>query len=121
MQYFNSSSTLSEHKLIYRRLAMLNHPDMGGNPEIMKRINIEYDKIKRECQKIEALFKNIEIGDIIVVNKSHSIIIAVSKNTFTAKSKVTQRHALFSRSTGVCINNPKFKASIIPKTNNYAY
>ncbi len=47
MQYFNTSSSFSEQKLIYRRLAMLNHPDMGGNPEVMKKINIEYDKLKK--------------------------------------------------------------------------
>ena len=120
MQYFNTTSTKSEQKLIYRRLAMLNHPDMGGNPEVMKRINIEYDQIKNKNHKSTSLFENICIGDSIVVNKSNSIVVAVSKNTFTAKSEYTQRHALFSKSTGICINNPKFKA-IIPKQNRYAF
>jgi len=119
MQYFNTTSTKSEQKLIYRRLAMLNHPDMGGNPEVMKRINIEYEQIKNEIQEA-SLFENICIGDSIIVNKSNSIVVAVSKNTFTAKSEYTQRHALFSKSTGISINNPKFKA-VIPKQNRYAY
>ena len=120
MQYFNSLSTLSEQKLIYRRLAMLNHPDMGGNPEIMKKINMEYVELKRQfSEKINA-FENICVGDIIIINNSTSTIVSASNNTFTAKSEYTQRHAVFSKKTGICIHNPKFKASI-PKKISDAY
>ena len=35
--------TLEELKAMYRKLAMLHHPDRGGNAEIMKEVNGEYD------------------------------------------------------------------------------
>lgn len=42
MKYFTSCRTLDELKKEYRRLAMLNHPDHGGNNETMAAINNEY-------------------------------------------------------------------------------
>ena len=35
--------TLEELKTMYRKLAIENHPDKGGNAETMKEINNEYD------------------------------------------------------------------------------
>lgn len=114
MDYFNKDLTFSEARLIYRRLAMLHHPDMGGNREVMTRINIEFDKIKKQLTGKESTFDKIKKGDNIIINRSVSLVIAVTKSTFTAKSEVTQRYAVFSKKTGICINNPKFKA-IMPK------
>ncbi|MFK5857073.1 MAG: hypothetical protein QM503_13155 [Bacteroidota bacterium] len=119
MQYFNTSSDINEHRLIYRRLAMLNHPDMGGNPEVMKRINIEYDEIKRQYSITNIVFEYLCVGDTIVINKSLSTVTAISSKTFTARSEYSQRYAVFSKSTGICIDNPKFKA-IVPNELNYA-
>lgn len=42
MRYFNNINDLNELKAAYRKLAMANHPDRGGDPEIMKAINAEY-------------------------------------------------------------------------------
>jgi hypothetical protein len=52
---------LEELKTMYRKLAMANHPDRGGNGEDMKTVNTEYDylfpiykslsKILTKCQK----------------------------------------------------------------------
>jgi len=97
---------------------MLNHPDMGGNPEVMKKINIEYDKVKKQFLDKYGNFENINVGETVIINESISTVIAVSKNTFTAKSEYTQRLAVFSKSTGICINNPKFKANIPKKISN---
>lgn len=44
MKYFQNCSTIEELKKEYRRLALINHPDNGGNPETMKTINAEYEK-----------------------------------------------------------------------------
>lgn len=41
--YFTNCKTLEELKKAYRIAAMANHPDRGGDPEIMKQINTEYD------------------------------------------------------------------------------
>lgn len=43
MKYFTNINSLDELKKEYRRLVMLNHPDRGGDVEIMKAINNEYD------------------------------------------------------------------------------
>lgn len=45
MKYFTNCTTLDELKKEYRRLAMLNHPDRGGDEETMKAINNEYDAV----------------------------------------------------------------------------
>lgn len=41
--YFKNVTTLDELKKEYRRLAMLHHPDRGGDLETMKAINAEHD------------------------------------------------------------------------------
>lgn len=43
MKYFTNCKTLDELKAEYRRLAMANHPDRGGDVETMKQINADHD------------------------------------------------------------------------------
>lgn len=50
MKYFNNCKTLEELKKEFRRLAMLHHPDRGGDAETMKQINAEYDIIFPELK-----------------------------------------------------------------------
>lgn len=54
MKYFSGITNLEELKKTYRRLAMENHPDRGGDTETMKAINAEYEaafnRIKRGGQ-----------------------------------------------------------------------
>jgi hypothetical protein len=42
-RYFENCKDLDEVKKEYRRLAKANHPDIGGDSEIMKQINSGYD------------------------------------------------------------------------------
>lgn len=51
MKYFNGVSSLDELKKEYRRLSMLNHPDRGGDIEIMKAINAEHDELFEMLKK----------------------------------------------------------------------
>lgn len=44
-QYFENVKTLNDLKAEYRRLAMANHPDLGGSTAIMQQINAEYDRL----------------------------------------------------------------------------
>ncbi|MDD6648284.1 MAG: molecular chaperone DnaJ [Firmicutes bacterium] len=43
MKYFANIKTLEELKKEYKKLALENHPDRGGDVEVMKAINAEYD------------------------------------------------------------------------------
>ena len=45
MKYFTNCTTLDELKKEFRRLAMLHHPDHGGDVDTMKAINAEYDAV----------------------------------------------------------------------------
>lgn len=55
MKYFTNPRTLEELKKQYKKLAFENHPDRGGNAEIMKKINVEYDEL---FQKLKNVHKN---------------------------------------------------------------
>lgn len=52
MKYFQNCSTIEELKKEYRRLALINHPDNGGNPETMKTINAEYETVFNRLKDI---------------------------------------------------------------------
>ena len=43
MKHFTNCKTLEELKKAYREAALKNHPDRGGDAEIMKEINTEYE------------------------------------------------------------------------------
>lgn len=45
MKWFNNPQTLEELKKQYKKLALANHPDRGGNTQNMQDINSEYDKL----------------------------------------------------------------------------
>lgn len=45
MRYFTGIQTLTELKVLYKKLAFVHHPDRGGNLETMKHINNEYDQL----------------------------------------------------------------------------
>lgn len=41
---FNNCTSIEEAKTAYRELSKKNHPDAGGSDEMMKQINIEYER-----------------------------------------------------------------------------
>lgn len=43
MKYFKNVTDLESLKKEYKKLARINHPDMGGDEEVMKAINAEFD------------------------------------------------------------------------------
>ena len=45
MTYFKNITSLEDLKVQYKALAKIHHPDLGGDLEIMKAINNEYESI----------------------------------------------------------------------------
>lgn len=49
MSYFSHCSTVEEIKVAYKKLAIENHPDRGGDLEVMKAINNAYETALKAC------------------------------------------------------------------------
>ena len=47
--YFEHLKTVEEIKMRYRNLAKDNHPDLGGDADIMKEINAQYQAALKSC------------------------------------------------------------------------
>lgn len=52
MKYFTNCKTLEELKKAYRKAAIENHPDRGGDENTMKEINAEYEKMFNKLKDI---------------------------------------------------------------------
>ncbi|MEJ2682494.1 MAG: J domain-containing protein [Gammaproteobacteria bacterium] len=48
-QYFKGITTVEAIKRHYRNLARENHPDLGGNVEVMQEINRQYQEALKRC------------------------------------------------------------------------
>lgn len=58
--YFNKVRTLEELRKEYKRLAKIYHPDCGGDAEIFKAIQSEYEKRFEELEKTTANTSNAQ-------------------------------------------------------------
>lgn len=61
--YFQNINSVEELKKAYRKLAFRYHPDRGGDTEIMKAVNAEY----------EALFKKLNVKDEATGKSKHNL------------------------------------------------
>jgi hypothetical protein len=43
MKYFSKAKSIEEAKILYKKLALENHPDKGGETETMQEINAEFE------------------------------------------------------------------------------
>lgn len=50
MKYFKDLNSMEAVKKTYRKLAMKHHPDRGGNEEIFKAINNEYEQAMEQAK-----------------------------------------------------------------------
>lgn len=48
-QFFGACRSLDDVKKRYKELAMLHHPDRGGDTAIMQQINLEYESIVKDA------------------------------------------------------------------------
>ena len=117
MKYFNNPETLEELKKQYKKLAMENHPDRGGNTEKMKAINGEYDELFKILKNVHKSaegktytaensetpeeFKNI-IEKIIIFEGIEIEIIGswiwITGNTYQYKENLKELNFRFSNS-----------------------
>ena len=47
MKWFTNVKTLDELRALYRKLALLHHPDRGGSTSDMQEINAEYENLSK--------------------------------------------------------------------------
>ncbi len=97
-------------RLNYKRLAVMYHPDRGGNEAIMREINQEYEIVKKKLRKIKHGLREIEVGDTVVVNGTECEVKAVFAETFLAQAKGRIRMAVFDKNTGWDVHSKKYKA-----------
>ena len=50
MKYFKDLNSMEAVKKQYRKLAMKYHPDRGGNEEVFKQINNEYEEAMEQAR-----------------------------------------------------------------------
>lgn len=54
MKFYENCRNLDELKAEYKRLAKMYHPDLGGDEEIMKQVNAQYDELSQKLPKVNA-------------------------------------------------------------------
>jgi len=99
-------------RLNYKRLAVLYHPDMGGNEEVMREINQEYELVKKQLQKYRKGLGDLKIGDRVLVNGTECTVTAVFEKTFIAKARGRHRLAVFEKKTGCSVYDKKYIARL---------
>lgn len=63
MKHFKNISSLAELIKEYRKLALANHPDKGGNTEVMQEINVEFDVLFKIWQNEPSKETEVETGE----------------------------------------------------------
>lgn len=79
--FFSGCQTLNDVKQEFRKLALANHPDKGGDAEIMKAINAAYEQAVRrvtlggKSQKTGFTFTESEVNEQIRLSEEYQKII----------------------------------------------
>jgi hypothetical protein len=113
MKYFKDCKTLEEVKSLYKKLAMENHPDRGGDTATMQLINQEYafacayvlksggftdseadEQIRLSEEYRKVIEKIINLPDIIIEVVGHWIW--VTGNTYAVRKELKQAGLYFA-------------------------
>jgi hypothetical protein len=76
MKVFSISGNIPDErelKLMYNKLAMKNHPDRGGNVEMMKSINVAYDILKSNSGKNSSSSSGMNVWDELEKKKNVNV------------------------------------------------
>lgn len=119
MKYFENIKSIEELKKEYRKLAFKYHPDRGGDAEIMKKINCEYDKMfsilketsnnASDHEAVDDEFKEV-INKIIAFNLNIEICgswIWVSGNTKEYRKELNSAGLWWARKKQMWYWHPK--------------
>lgn len=67
--YFKDIDSLEDLKKQYKKLALKHHPDRGGDEEVMKAINNEYDELEKELKKGSNIKDNLDDSFKDIINE----------------------------------------------------
>lgn len=84
---------------------------MGGNAEVMKNINIEYEQLKSQLSGKNKEKNALHINQEVYVNSSPAKIIHIGEFIIIVQSMLTNRKAIFNKKSGICLSNPELKLS----------
>ncbi|KIR01623.1 hypothetical protein P261_00437 [Lachnospiraceae bacterium TWA4] len=110
MKYFSTVKDLNELRKQYRHLVKMYHPDNGGNLEVIKEVNVEYEQLFKQLKNHESVTGNAEytnkkydaeldraIRDIInqIINLAIEIEICgswiwIGGNTYSSKNQLKE-------------------------------
>ena len=131
--YFANVSEISELKGQYRRLAARFHPDRGGCPTLMTRINVEYEELlaslksgqapvrrrayqppprqERRRERRRRGFQDVQVGQVLYVNGTPCEVLEVTRDAFRAVAIGRTRQTWFNKSNGYGRYNKRFRAA----------
>lgn len=75
--FFKDCKDLNEVKMTYKTLAKANHPDKGGDVEIMKAINAEYETACKLVMKKEGFTSEQFESDLLDLNAYRDAVNAI--------------------------------------------
>lgn len=101
-----------ELKKEYKKLAMVYHPDRGGNTALMQELNLEYQQLKEQFITKSPHKDELKVGDRVFVNGKCRVIY-VTRFAFIARGLDKGRTAVFDRETGYAVRNRKFRAQFV--------
>ena len=115
MRTIQSATNLSELKSTYHYLAKKYHPDCGGNPQTMLRLNMAYHQKKNALENEQRNFSELQLGESIYINGTEAFVILITRTKFVARAKGKSKQAWFDLNTGIGIDFPFYKASFNPR------
>lgn len=124
MKYFTKVTTIEELKKAYRELSKLYHPDKGGDAEIMKVVNNEYEELFKNLKVSEEVageFTNI-MNDLINIDDLEIEIIGswvwLSGNTYANKELIKGLGFKWSKKSKMWYHKPTVEGQE-QEENNY--